>query len=185
MRIPGGLVLLEKQQSVHGILSPVVHDQRASDNIPSSSTRGHIDRLSTLSHTQKEFIVKHGRLNRNRDLFLKSMIDSPNVPCSDEQIAAPNEFKTAVFNFMRRNTKYLQSSQGLEMTLDIMLEILELLKSISQERSNVASTGKSEHLYYKMSGWKDYVWKYIVLVDHDFSAVSGHFTQVFCWSQPM
>ena len=86
---------------------------------------------------------------------------------------------------MRNNAKYLQSSQGLEMTLDIMLEILELLKTISQERSNVAPTGKSEHLYYKMSGWKDYVWKYIVLVDHDFSAVSGHFTQVFCWSQPM
>ena len=64
------------------------------------------------------------------------------------------------------------------MTLDIMLEILELLKTIPQERINVAPTGNSEYLYYKTSGWKDYVWKYIVLVDHDFSAVSGHFTSI-------
>ena len=79
---------------------------------------------------------------------------------------------------MRRNAKYLQSSQGLEMILDIMLEILELLKTIPQERSNIAPTGNSEHLYYKTSGWKDYVSKYTFLVDHDFSSVSGHFTSI-------
>ena len=67
LRIPGGLVVLEKQQSVNGILSPVTHNQHAHDHIPSFSTRGHIGRQSTLSHTQKEFIVKHGRLNRNRE----------------------------------------------------------------------------------------------------------------------
>ena len=106
------------------------------------------------------------------------MIDSPNVPCSDEQIDSPNKFKNAVFDFMRRHEKYLHSSQGLDMTLDIMLEILELLKTSPQERSTVAPTGNSDHLYYKMSSWKDYVWKYIVLVDHDFSAASGHFTSI-------
>ena len=63
---------------------------------------------------------------------------------------------------MRRNAKYLQFSQGLEMTLDVMLEILELLKTAPQERNNVAPTDKSDHYYYKTSGWKDYV---------------------FCWSQ--
>ena len=127
VRIPGGLVLLEKQNSVNGILVPVAHNQCAHDYVPSSSTRG---TASTLSHTQKEFIVKHARFDRNRYLSVKRMIDSPNVPCSDEQIAAPHEFKKAIFNFLHRNAKYLQPSHELEMTLDIMLEILELLKVI-------------------------------------------------------
>ena len=60
MRIPGGLVVLEKQQSVNGVLSPVSHDQRAHDHIPSSSNGSMGGSKSTLSHTQKEFIVKHG-----------------------------------------------------------------------------------------------------------------------------
>ena len=140
MRIPCDLVLLERQKSVNGTLAPVAHDQRARDYLPSSSTRGHIGRQSTLSHTQKEFIVKHARLDKNRDLFLKSMIDSPNVPCSDEQIAATKEFKRAVFNFLANNAKYLQPSHELEMTLDIVLECLDLLKASPQERSNVAPT---------------------------------------------
>ena len=177
MRIPGGLVVLEKQQSVNGILSPVSHDQRAHDHIPSSSKGSSGGSKSTLSHTQKEFIVKHGQLNGNRDLFLDSMIANPNVPCSDQQIESPNKFKHVVFDYMRRNAKYLQSSQGLCMTLDIMLEILELLRTSPQDRSNVAPTGNSDHLYYNRPGWKQ-VWKYIVLVDHDFSAVSGHFTSI-------
>ena len=117
-------------------------------------------------------------MGRNQDLFLKSMIDSPNVPCSDEQIAATKEFKRAVFNFLFYNAKYLKPSHELEMTLDIILEILELLKASPQERSNVAPTGNSDHPYYTISGWKHYVWKYIVLVDHDFSSISGHFTSI-------
>ena len=177
MRIPGGLVVLEKQQSVNGILSPVSHDQRAHDHIPSSSKGSSGGSKSTLSHTQKEFIVKHGQLNGNRDLFLDSMIANPNVPCSDKQIESPNKFKNVVFDYMRRNAKYLHSSQGLCMTLDIMLEILELLRTSPQDRSNVAPTGKSDHLYYKRPGWK-HVWNYIVLADHDFSAISGHFTSI-------
>ena len=106
------------------------------------------------------------------------MIDSPNVPCSEERMDSPNKFKNAIFDYMRRHEKYLHSSQGRDMTLDVMLEILELLKTAPQERSNVAPTGKSDHYYYKTSGWKDYVWKYIVLVDHDFYAASGHFTSI-------
>ena len=80
-------------------------------------TRSHRQTVDSLSHTQKEFIVKHARLNKNRDLFLKSMIDSSNVPCSDKQITARNEFTRAIFKFLSRNAKYLQLSHGLEMTL--------------------------------------------------------------------
>ena len=53
VRIRGGLVLLEKQLFVNGILSPVVHDQRAHDNIPSSSPRGNIGRLDSLSYAER------------------------------------------------------------------------------------------------------------------------------------
>ena len=84
----GFLVVLfywKNKKTVNGILVPVAHDQRVHDCVPIFSILGG---ASTLSHTQKEFIVKHGRLDRNRDLFLKRMIDSPNIPCSDQQIAA-------------------------------------------------------------------------------------------------
>ena len=64
VRIDGGLVLLEKQKTLNGVLVPVAYDQGAHDYVPSFITcRG----ASTLSHTQKEFIVKHGRLDRNRE----------------------------------------------------------------------------------------------------------------------
>ena len=52
MRIPGGLVLLEKQKSVNGILVPIAHDQRAHDYVPSSFARGSTrGSAATLSHT--------------------------------------------------------------------------------------------------------------------------------------
>ena len=127
----------KKQKTLNGILVPVAHDQGAHDHIPSFTTRRG---ALTLSHTQKEFIVKHCRLDRNRDLFLKSMIGSPNVSCSDQQIAATKQFKRAVFKFLANNAKYLQPSHELEMTLDIVLECLDLLKASPQERSNVAPT---------------------------------------------
>ena len=73
--------------------------------------------------------MKHGRLDRNRDLFLKCMMNNHNVPCSDQQIAATKEFKRDIYNFLTHNSKYLQPSHELEMTLDIILEILELLKA--------------------------------------------------------
>ena len=85
MRISGSLVLLEKQKIENGVTMPVAHDKSAHDYVLSFSTRG---RASSLSHTQKEFIVKHGCLDKNRDLFLKHMMDNPNVPCSDQQISA-------------------------------------------------------------------------------------------------
>ena len=135
--ISGGLDVLEKQKTVNGISVPVACDQRAHDYVPSFCVRG---KMSSLSHTQKEFIVKYGWLDRSRYLFVKRMIDSPNVPCDDDQISATNEFKCAVYNFLANNAKYLQPSHELEMTLDIVLECLDLLKASPQERSNVAPT---------------------------------------------
>ena len=64
VRINGGLVLLEKQKTLNGVLVPVAYDQGAHDYVPSFTTRRG---ASTLSHTQKEFIVKHDRLDRNRE----------------------------------------------------------------------------------------------------------------------
>ena len=81
------------------------------------------------------------------------MMENPNVPCSDRQIAATEQFKDAIYDFLRRNSKYLQPSHELEMTpLDTVLEILELLKASSQERRNVAPTRKTDHQFYKTSG---------------------------------
>ena len=107
--------------------------QRHSRVCPEFFTHG---RALSLSHTQKGFIVKHGCLDKNRDLFLKHMMVNPNIPCSDQQIAATQEFERAIFNFLTVNSRYLQPSHEIEITLNIFLEILELLKASPQERGN-------------------------------------------------
>ena len=48
VRIPGGLVLLEKQNAVNGILVLVAHNQRAHDYVPSFSTRYNASTLSLI-----------------------------------------------------------------------------------------------------------------------------------------
>ena len=73
------------------------------------------------------------------------MMDNPNVPCSDQQMAVTQEFKRAVFSFLANNSKYVQPSHELEMALDVALELLELLMVSPQERSNAAPTGNSDH----------------------------------------
>ena len=72
------------------------------------------------------------------------------------------------------------------MTLNIFLEILEFLKlkASPQESGNVAPTGNSDHPFYKTSGWKSYLWKYIVVVDQNFLQLLVT-SQVFCLSQLM
>ena len=59
---PFGLVLFEKQKIENGVPVPVAHDKGAHDYVPTLSKRGS---QSSLSHTQKEFIVKNARLNGN------------------------------------------------------------------------------------------------------------------------
>ena len=94
-------------------------------------------------------------------------------------------FKRAIYDFLARNSKYVQPSHEPEITLEIVLEILELLKSSPQERKsspqekcNVAPTGNSDHPFYKTTCWK-LMWKYILVVDHDDSSTTGHFTSIF------
>ena len=80
------------------------------------------------------------------------MMENPNAPCSDRQIAATEEFNHAIHQFLKRKSKYLKPSHEIEMTLDIVLEILELLTSSHEEKGNVAPTGKSDHPFYKTAG---------------------------------
>ena len=51
MRIDGGLVLLEKQKTLNGVLVPVAYDQGAHDYVPSFTTRRG---ASTLSQSYTE-----------------------------------------------------------------------------------------------------------------------------------
>ena len=88
-------------------------------------------------------------------------MENPNIPCSDSRIAATEYFKCAIYDFLARNPKYVQSIHELEMSLKIVLEILEFLKSSPQERksspqkeSNEAPTENSDHPFYNTTGWK-------------------------------
>ena len=45
------------------------------------------------------------------------------------------------------------------MKMDVVLEILELLKTNLLDHKSNAPVGKSEHSYYYTEGWKHYVWK--------------------------
>ena len=47
-------------------------------------------------------------------------------------------------------------------------------------RGDVGDTpiGESKHPYYNADSWKKYLWKYIVVVNHDFSPKTNQFTSI-------
>ena len=65
------------------------------------------------------------------------------------------------------------------MSLDVMTEILDLLKSPGGMRANVAAPiGKSNDPYYQTHYWKDFVWKYMIVVAVQRNQDTGELTSV-------
>ena len=97
------------------------------------------------------------------------MLDNPLVPCSAKQENDGKAFKKSIHNFVHRNPKYFQGSSKKDaMSLELVVEILDLLMRPPADRTDDAPIGASNNVYYSTSTWKNYVWKYVVVVRHDF-----------------
>ena len=101
-------------------------------------------------------------------------------PSSPEQKSNQKRFKKAIRNFMNRNKKYLVGKSVPErMSLDVMIEILDLLKSPGGMRANVAAPiGKSNDPYYQTHYRKECVWRYMVVVSVQKNQNSDELTSV-------
>ena len=126
-----------------------IHDNQKAHGDFASTSKG---RASTLSFTQKEYIVRNYDQNINPDMFVTKMISNKISPSSPEQKSTQKRFKKANRDFMNRNKKYLVGkSVPKRMSLDVMIEILDLLKSPGGMRANLAAPiGKYNDPYYPL-----------------------------------
>ena len=64
------------------------------------------------------------------------------------------------------------------MKIDVVLKLLELLKTKPRDRNGNAPVGKSQNWYYYTDAWKHYVWKSLWVSSHDYSPHTGTFTSI-------
>ena len=62
----------------------------------------------------------------------------------------------------------MPDDDGVRMSLEVVLELLQLLKTPKEDRTKDAPIGNSHHEYYYTDSWTNYLWKYIIVVDHDY-----------------
>ena len=176
-RVEGGLVAMQKCEVVNGTMVPIQHTHH-DEFWQRGGSRG---KAGPLSITQQIFIARHYNSDSGcPDTFIKSMIDNPNVPCSDSQCKNLDAFKTSVVDFHRNNGQFFHGSpKKKSMTALVILEILELLKEDPSTRDlEQPPIGKSGDMYYTTSAWKTLVWKHIHVWEHDYDSKSGKFTKI-------
>ena len=85
-------------------------------------------------------------------------------------------------DFVNQNKKYLAGKSvpvPERMSLDVMIEILDLLKSPGGMRASVAAPiGTSNDPYYQTLYWKDFVWRYMIVVSVQRNKGTGELTSV-------
>ena len=60
-----------------------------------------------------------------------------------------------------------------KLTVDVVLEILELLKTPPHERTNKAPVGSLGSSHFESDWWTLYLWKYPWLHSHDYNVATG------------
>ena len=118
-----------------------------------SLTSGPLGSRSTLTHAQKEYIAVHGLSKIKLDAFADEMLHGDVVAASTEQRQDPSRFKNSVRKFIYRNPQYCVDRKRNAMKMDVVLEILELLKTNPQDRKSNTPVRKSENWYYYTEGW--------------------------------
>ena len=64
------------------------------------------------------------------------------------------------------------------MSLELVVEILDMLMQSLANQTGDAPTGASNGFYYTPSTWKNYMWKYMVILSHDFDKSTGEFNNI-------
>ena len=100
---------------------------------------GRAGSCSSLSHAQKEYIAIHGLSKKKLDAFAGEMLHGDFVIASEEQRQDPSRFKNSVRRFILRNPQYSLDRKRNPMKMDVVLELLELLKTNSLDRDCNAS----------------------------------------------
>ena len=175
IRVDGGLVFMQKTELRNGKKHPVFHDMDRHNACPSL---GHKGSRSSLSHAQKEYIAMNGLSKKKLDAFAAEMLHGDVVVSSEEQRQDPSRFKNSVRQFIHRNPQFCVDRKRHPMKMDVILELLDLLKTNPLERDCDAPVGRSHNWYYYTEGWKHYVWKSLWVSSHDYSKDSGSFTSI-------
>ena len=140
LRVDGGLIGMAKCEMIHGTKVVIEHNTGAHHQFIGASN----SKESALSVTQKSYIAKNYCDDGNPNLFIKNMLDNPLVPCSKKQETDGQAFKRSVYDFVQRNPKYFQgSSKNETMSLELVVEILDLLMQPLANRTGDAPTGAS------------------------------------------
>ena len=179
-RVKGGLVVMEKcAPDANGILLPIKHNDEVHKMY--SSKKGYPGKSGPLSLSQMEHIAKRGPKSKTgeQDTFVAAMLHDPTIPCSQKQKDNYRSFKRSVIQFHERNPQYYGGYARQEpMMLELLLEVVEILKDTS-DRSNCAPpTGASGDSYYTSANWRNYVWPHIVVMDCDHDPKTGKFTSI-------
>ena len=155
--------LLRKQNVIR-------HDRNVHGDFPTRS----------LSFAQKEYVASYYDKNVSPDVFVTKMMSNKMAPCSPEQIGNQNRFKKAVYDFMKRNRKFVIGTFDLDrISLEAMMEILDVLREPAEKRAcEPAPIGKSNDPYYQSDDWQNYVWRYIVLISVHTDLTTGELVSV-------
>ena len=143
MRVEGGLVCLQKKEFRDGRMQPADHDEGLHMNHSGKSK-------SSLSHAQKEYIAQKYTYGTNVSVFTTQMLEDPTCPCSENQLHHQSRLRKSIDDFTRNTPKFLKGAIATDsMSLEVVYELLMLLKAPPESQSEKAPTGKSKHSYYK------------------------------------
>ena len=117
---------------------------------------------SSLSHAQKEYIAQKYTYGTYVSVFTTQMLEDPTCPCSEYQLRHQSRLRQSIYDFTRNTPKFLKGDMATDsMSLEVIYELLMLLKAPLEQRSEKAPTGESNHSYFKSIYWTRYLWKYI------------------------
>ena len=107
------------------------------------------------------------------------MLKDTNVPCSEKQKNNELAFKKTVFNFRDRNPRYSDghTPKG-TMSLELLLEVIDILRDPHDRSDRPPSTGSSGDNSYTSANWKNFVWPHIVVINCDYNSDTGKMTNV-------
>ena len=161
-RVPGGLAILQKYNQVGTKLIPVEHDEEAHLSPPPATPKGsRSERSSLLLFAQKEIIIAEAATYRTTDRLASFLLTTDTAVATPHQKDNPDQFKKAVQQYKDRNRKFVEGVPPAQMTVNVLLEVLELLKTPPHLRTEKAPFGDSELPYFKSDGWTMHLWKYL------------------------
>jgi len=130
-RVPGNLAILQKCTPGDTKLIPVEHDDEAHHASPPTKAKGRSSgSSSSILFAQKEFIIAEVDKYRTTDALASFLLNTKRIVATPHQKDHLGQFVKAVQQFKDRNRKFVESVPPEQMTGNVLLEVLELLKTL-------------------------------------------------------